>query len=42
MALGLALMLALDAGWAFRTGFFVVLAATVAQIVFSHLTGRAP
>jgi hypothetical protein len=42
MALGLALMLALAAGWAFRTGFFVVLAATVAQIVFSHLTGRAP
>jgi hypothetical protein len=42
MALGLALMLALDAAWAFRAGFFVVLGATAAQIVFSHLSSRAP
>ena len=39
MALGLALMLALDAPWAFRGGFFVVLVSTVAQILFSHLRG---
>ncbi len=26
-----------DAGWAFRAGFFVVLASTVAQIVFAHV-----
>ena len=37
MALGLALMLFLDASWAFRAGFFVVLGSTVAQILFAHL-----
>ena len=37
MAVGLALMLLVGAGWAFRAGFFVVLASTVAQILFSHL-----
>jgi hypothetical protein len=40
MALGLALMLLVDAGWAFRAGFFVVLGSTLAQIVFSHLAGE--
>lgn len=39
MAVGLALMLLVDAGWAFRAGFFVVLASTVAQILCSHLHG---
>ena len=39
MALGLTLMLLVPAGWAFRAGFFVVLFATVAQIVFGHLRG---
>jgi hypothetical protein len=39
MGLGLALMLLVDGAWAFRTGFFVVLASTVAQIVFSHWRG---
>jgi hypothetical protein len=37
MAAGLALMLLVPAGWAFRVGFFTVLVATVAQILFSHL-----
>jgi len=37
MAAGLALMLLVPASWAFRAGFFVVLASTVAQILFSHL-----
>ena len=36
MALGLVLLV-LDASWAFRAGFFVVLVGTLAQIVFSHL-----
>lgn len=39
MALGLALMLLVPAPWAFRAGFFVVLGATVAQIVLAHLGG---
>jgi hypothetical protein len=39
MAAGLALMLLLDAGWAFRAGFFTVLVSTAAQIAFSHLRG---
>ena len=39
MAAGLALMLLFDAGWAFRAGFFVVLASTAAQILFAHLRG---
>jgi hypothetical protein len=42
MGLGLALMLALDRPWAFRAGFFVVLGATVAQIVFGHLRASDP
>jgi hypothetical protein len=37
MGLGLALMLLVEAGWAFRAGFFLVLASTLAQILFSHL-----
>jgi len=37
MGLGLALMLVVPEAWSFRVGFFVVLAGTVAQIVFSHL-----
>ena len=37
MAAGLVLMLLVSAGWAFRAGFFVVLASTAAQILFSHL-----
>ena len=37
MGLGLALMLLVPAPWAFRAGFFVVLAATVAHIVLSHV-----
>jgi hypothetical protein len=37
LGLGLVLLCAVDAGWAFRVGFFVVLVSTVAQIVFSHL-----
>ena len=40
MALGLALMLLVDAASAFRAGFFVVLGSTLAQIVFSHLAGE--
>jgi hypothetical protein len=36
MALGV-LVLLLPAAGAFRSGFFLVLAATAAQIVFSHL-----
>jgi hypothetical protein len=40
MALGLALMLLLPAVWAFRAGFFVVLASTAAQILLSHLRGE--
>ena len=39
MGSGLALMLFVDAAWAFRAGFFVVLVSTVAQIVSSHLRG---
>lgn len=39
MALGLALMLLGSSAWAFRAGFSVVLASTVAQILFSHLRG---
>ena len=39
MALGLVLMVAVDAAWAFRGGFFVVLTSTAAQILFSHLRG---
>ena len=39
MAGGLTLMLFVDGAWAFRAGFFVVLCATIAQIVFSHLRG---
>jgi len=39
MGLGLALMLLVPEPWAFRTGFFVVLGATVAQIVLGHLGG---
>jgi hypothetical protein len=30
-------MLLVPAGWAFRAGFFLVLASTLAQILFSHL-----
>ena len=41
MALGLALMLAVPAGWAFRAGFFAVLVSTAAQIVFGHLRSDA-
>jgi hypothetical protein len=41
MAAGLALMLLVPASWAFRAGFFVVLVATVAQILFSHLRRSA-
>jgi hypothetical protein len=41
MALGLALMLLGASPWAFRAGFFVVLVATVAQIVFGHLRSDA-
>ena len=41
MALGLALMLLVTAEWAFRAGFFLVLGATIAQIVFSHLRSDA-
>ena len=37
MAAGLALMLLVGAAWAFRAGFFLVLASTAAQILFSHL-----
>lgn len=37
LALGLVLMCCLDAAWAFRAGFVVLLASTVAQIVFAHL-----
>jgi predicted membrane protein len=37
LGLGLLLLCAVDAGWAFRVGFLVVLVSTVAQIVFSHL-----
>jgi len=39
MAVGLAVMLAVPGALAFRLGFFLVLVATVAQIVFSHLRG---
>jgi hypothetical protein len=39
MGVGLALMLLVADGWAFRAGFFVVLGSTAAQIVFSHLRG---
>lgn len=42
MALGLALMLLVPAPWAFRGGFFVVLASTVAQILFSHMRQAGP
>ena len=42
MGLGLALMLLVPFPWAFRAGFFVVLAATVAHIVLSHLGGDGP
>ena len=42
MGLGLALMLLVPAPWAFRAGFFVVLGATVAHIVLSHLGGGEP
>jgi hypothetical protein len=41
MGLGLALMLLVPGTWAFETGFFVVLAATAAHIVVSHLRGAA-
>jgi hypothetical protein len=37
MGLGLALMLLVPSSSVFRAGFFVVLAATVAQIVCAHL-----
>lgn len=40
MAGGLALMLLVPTPWAFRLGFFVVLLATVAEIVLSHLQGE--
>ena len=40
MALGLALLLLPLDTWSFRVGFFLVLAATVGQIVFSHLRSR--
>lgn len=40
MGLGLALMLLVPAPWAFRAGFFVVLGATAAHIVLSHLVGE--
>ena len=39
MGLGLALMLLVPFPWAFRAGFFVVLAATVAHIVLSQIGG---
>ena len=42
MGLGLALMLLVEASWAFRAGFFVVLGSTAAQIVFSHVRTDAP
>ena len=42
MALGLALMLLVPVAWAFRAGFFVVLGATVAQIVLAHLSTGEP
>jgi hypothetical protein len=37
MSGGLALMLLVPAPWAFRAGFFLVLGATVAEIVLGHL-----
>lgn len=37
MGLGLASMCLLEAPWAFRAGFFLVLGSTLAQILFSHL-----
>ena len=39
MGAGLGLMLFVPSGWAFRAGFFLVLVATAAQILFSHLRG---
>ena len=42
MGAGLALMCLVQAPWAFRAGFFLVLASTVAQIVASHLVAEEP
>jgi len=37
LGLGLVLMCCVSASWAFRAGFFLLLASTVAQIVSAHL-----
>jgi hypothetical protein len=42
MGAGLALMCLVQAPWAFRAGFFLVLVSTVAQIVASHLVAEEP